>query len=188
MKNIINWYHPFSTRSRSFTNFWRQVIFIMILFLLSYFISGLSSFAFDATRDFFLRTQGTYERTIAASVSSIFNLVGAAFCLYASWLICWASKQQMKPQGFGIVPEVIMWTLFLSQALVATKTPYTSSYFSTLTLTIPIASIFSLILLINGFLQSHGINLKQKVSVSKGHALKVKENLKNAANSITEKQ
>lgn len=163
MLNILSWYNPISTRSIQFDNFWRQSLFIASLFLLSYIIWSLNTTAFELTRDYFIKAYGTYERKIATSVSVIFQITGAALCLYASWLICWSSRQQMKTQNFGKIPEVIMWILLLLQAIVATKSNFSGQgYFSTLNITIPIASIFALILLINGFLLKQGINLSLK--------------------------
>lgn len=165
MKNFLSWYHPLSSRSQTFENFWRQIFFISLLLMLSFYIASFNT--------------------------PIITPFGAILCLYASWLICWASRQQMKTQNFGRISEIIMWVLLLLQVIAATKSNYRGqAYFVTLNITFPIASIFALILLVNGFLQKQGINLslrKQAVKIKDSLPL-AKEHIKNAASSISKEQ
>lgn len=165
MKNFLSWYHPLSSRSQTFENFWRQIIFISLLLGLSFFMASLNT--------------------------PIVTPIGAIVCLYASWLICWASRQQMKTQNFGKISEIIMWILLFLQVIVATRSNYGGrDYFVTLNITIPIASIFALILLINGFLQKQGINLslKKQASKIKDSLPLAKEQIQKAASSISKEQ
>lgn len=186
MKNILSWYHPLSKRSENFDNFWRQTIFIAALFLLAFCIWNLEKSVFDMIRDYYIKNNGTYERKIASSISMIFSLTGAILWFYASWLICWSSKQQMKAQGFTKAPEIIMWIILALQAYASTKT----SYFSSFTISLPLASIFTFYLLLNGFLKSKGVNIdliRRLKGIFKFLPI-IGKNLKKAAGSISKEQ
>lgn len=159
MKTILSWYHPLSKRSENFDNFWRQVIFIAVLFLFSFLIWRLENTAYDTIRDYFIRTNRTYERKLATYGGMIFSFVGAILWFYSSWLVCWASKQQMKMQNIGRVPEIIMWLLLAFQAFFQVYGSTEFSPFYSFPIVLPIASIFTFYLLLSGFLKSKGINL-----------------------------
>ena len=157
MKKIFGWYYPFSKRSENYENYWRQVVFIYILFLLSFIIYfSISDNVYDLIIDFYIRNYRSYERELATYGTVAFQFIGTIMWFYASWLICWSSKWQMEKQGFGKFAEITLWLSLAFHVYLSTI----ASGFNSFQIFLPIlVSIFPVYLLLNGFLKQKGIDI-----------------------------